>query len=274
MATPLQIFTDYMQQDFERIEGWLTRHAAAVFDALLAAQREHGQNGDILEIGAFKGKSAALLGRHAGEGEQFFVVDSDVWPSFEEMRANVQRASKTPIFLNMPSSMLGPMVAKGELFRTCRFVHIDGDHSYEETYNDLKNAAQMINDSGVVVVDDFFNFQHVHVSEAVFAYIRENPRSLVMFLAGYNKAFLCRPKAFQAYHDFVRLRLGEALDARGVGDYEICQTTHYPADSMCYGISEREGLSVGYRVPDWKNAWRTEPARRDGFSAPRKEDLD
>ncbi len=273
MITSPKIFNEYMQQDFERIEGWLTRHAAAVFDALLTAQGENGQCGDILEIGAFKGKSAALLGRHIGKGEQFFVVDSDVWPSFDEMRSNVQRVCNKPVFLNMPSSMLGSLVAKGELFRTCRFVHIDGDHSYEETYNDLKNAAQIIDDNGIVVVDDFFNFQHVHVSEAVFAYLAESSRSLVMFLAGYNKAFLCRPKAFQRYHDFVRLCLGEALDVRGVRDYEICQTTHYPADSMCYGISEREGLSVGYRVPDWKNEWRTEPARREGFSSPGKEDL-
>ena len=59
-------------------EYWRERHSVIgafwdidflLFDRILQTQQRSGVTGDLLEIGALYGKSAIVLGRHAGPGE-------------------------------------------------------------------------------------------------------------------------------------------------------------------------------------------------------------
>ena len=45
---------------FRRTPGWFQWEAAAIWDALYEFHRTEGIHGDLLEIGVFRGKSAAL----------------------------------------------------------------------------------------------------------------------------------------------------------------------------------------------------------------------
>lgn len=266
-------FFDFKSAEFISVEGWIPLHAAAIFDSLLAHQTECKLSGDVMEIGAFKGKSACLLARRTCPDERLFIVDSDLWPSFEPMKKVVSTLRPDARFLNMESSQLESMIKEQDLFRKARFIHIDADHSFEETYNDLENSLSILSKRGVIALDDFFNFQHIQVTEALFAFIERHPRALTLFLAGYNKAYLCRSNAFAFYHAFVRDQLADCLRARGIDDFDLCQSSHYPADVMAFGIGPREDGSIGFRTPDWQNEWQLSPEKRDHARPPQQSDL-
>jgi len=77
--------------------------------------------------------------------------------------------------------------------KNCRFFHIDGGHSVDETYNDLSIAADSITETGVVAIDDFCNIVYPEVIEGVYRFLN-NRKSLAPFALAFNKLFLCSPK--------------------------------------------------------------------------------
>src|SRR4051812_22346153 len=59
----------------QRIEGMFSPFSTAAVDMMLSFQKSAEAKGDILEIGTYKGKGAALLGRHLKSGERLTLVD-------------------------------------------------------------------------------------------------------------------------------------------------------------------------------------------------------
>lgn len=250
-------FDHFIAQEFLTVEGWISYPAAAIFDALLSFQSEHEIKGHVMEIGAFKGKTACLLGRHvSGEGDRLFILDSDLWTSFEDMRKVVEKVNPATIFIHEKSSSLPTIVTEHKLMRSVRFIHLDADHSFAETYNDLVNCAEMLSEDGIIAVDDFFNFQHVQVTAAVYAFLERHPHKLVINLVGYNKVYLCRPSAYIRYRTFILQELNAALVARKVEEIDLCLSSYYPADSLAIGIGPRSEGSDGVCLPDWENDYR------------------
>src|ERR1700730_10779323 len=59
----------------ESIEGMLSPFSMAVMDSLLAFQAERGVKGDIVELGVYRGKSAAILAGRISAGERLHLYD-------------------------------------------------------------------------------------------------------------------------------------------------------------------------------------------------------
>lgn len=151
------------------VPGWFPPLDQVLFTWFLDRQRTLGFSGDLLELGAYMGKSAILLGRHLAEGERFTVCDlfggdapdgankAETAKSYASLtRQSFERNylsfhEELPRVIEAPSSVISSEVAVG----SCRFVHIDASHLYEHVRDDIGAAREILLPEGVVVLDDF-----------------------------------------------------------------------------------------------------------------------
>ena len=133
-------------------------------------QRERGVEGDLVEIGTYKGKSAILLGHLLRASERLVVCDifedlqnvgqetldeAAVWyvglgrQQFEEQFLRFHR--RLPTIWQMKSSSIDSVALAG----SCRIVHVDGSHAYEDVRGDIATARTLLGPGGVAVFDDW-----------------------------------------------------------------------------------------------------------------------
>lgn len=86
-----------------------------------------------------------------------------------------------------------------------RLISIDGGHSVEHTVNDLTLANKLINNEGVVILDDVMNYHWLGVMEGLFRFMSTTP-TLVPFAIGDNKLYLCK----LSFQDFYFRRFSES----------------------------------------------------------------
>ncbi|QDU84468.1 hypothetical protein Pla163_15780 [Planctomycetes bacterium Pla163] len=248
-ATGVTRFERYMQIHGS-IDGWFSRESAAIWDSLLEFQAADGVRGNMLEIGVWEGKSAALTAMHARPGETVHLADLDL--KIEPIQRALGAARPEPgvefttIAGDSRDLNVSPLVA--EEFGRHRFIHIDGEHTARAVTNDLALANQLLAPQGVVVVDDFFSWLYPQITEAVLRYVRQFPDDFALFLCGYNKAYLARPHYVHRYLEACATRLPAQLEARGVVS-TIAKTT-YPAELNTFGIGPRF-QEMPLRGPDW-----------------------
>lgn len=157
---------------------WTERHSVAgmfldvdlmFFDVLLSDQDDR-VSGDILEVGAFLGKSAVVLGAHQRGDEKVWICDVFGDPTDEDIANAVENAEsypglarqdfeanyrrfvpREPVIIQALSSTLPDHVSDDSV----RFAHIDGGHLYETVREDLQHALAYLAKEGVVALDDF-----------------------------------------------------------------------------------------------------------------------
>ncbi|MEV6547719.1 class I SAM-dependent methyltransferase [Streptomyces sp. NPDC051597] len=154
---------------FSDVKGWFWPADQLLFDWFLARQERQGLRGDLLELGAYLGKSAIFLGSYLRAGETFTVCDlfdspAPDDPNSEEMDRSyatlTRRAfeanylsfhDELPVVVQAPTSVITSRVRPG----SCRFVHVDASHLYEHVYGDIEAARELIAPGGIVAFDDF-----------------------------------------------------------------------------------------------------------------------
>ena len=166
----------------DSVEGWFYREDILLFEKLNELQRVDHVNGDLLEIGAYHGKSAILLGYFRRKAEQLVVCDlfetpgqtlenraeKEFWYSkltqdvFEKNYLRFHR--QLPMILTCPSTKL---LKVGKLSRTFRFIHIDGSHVYSIVRQDIHTAKTLLKDRGIVAFDDYRSIHTPGVAAAV-----------------------------------------------------------------------------------------------------------
>jgi hypothetical protein len=155
--------------EFAEVKGWFFAIDQVMFDWFLSRQQRLGEAGDLLEVGAYMGKSAIFLGSYLREGDTFTVCDLFDTPAQDdansaEMRysyASLTRHSfeanylsfhdELPRVLQGLSSMVRGEVAPG----SCRFAHVDASHLYEHVRADIEGAAELLHPQGIVALDDY-----------------------------------------------------------------------------------------------------------------------
>ncbi|MFE2358684.1 class I SAM-dependent methyltransferase [Streptomyces parvulus] len=151
------------------VPGWFWPLDQVLFSWFLERQESLGTRGDLLELGAYLGKSAILLGHRLRDGETLTVCD--LFGAEPPDAANRAEAAKSyssltrqafernylsfhdtlPTIVQAPSSAIVDEVAPG----SCRFVHIDASHLYEHVEGDIGAARDLLGPDGIVVLDDF-----------------------------------------------------------------------------------------------------------------------
>ncbi|MBA5848881.1 class I SAM-dependent methyltransferase [Gordonia amicalis] len=169
------------------IPGWFFRSDWSIFRFALEESSRQVGKGDLLELGAYLGKSAVLIGGDVGQGETFTVLDlfgaqadtpanaaenEDQYPSltrsrFEENYLKVHDA--LPSVIQAPSSQVLDHVSSG----SHRFVHVDASHLYEHVVGDVRASRELSAPQGIVAFDDYRTFHAVGVSAAVWEATRD-----------------------------------------------------------------------------------------------------
>jgi hypothetical protein len=173
------------------IPGWLPFPDAYVLWLMNDYQRSKGLQGRILEIGAYKGQSAALLGLSLQEGERLEVCDlfggeAPTSLNAEENRLTypdldrrdfecnyAQSVGGLPIIHAVPSSELGNHLEAPSY----RLMHIDGSHLYEPVQADLILSQERLGEGGLLVLDDWSHSDHPEVAAAIWEVV--SPDGLV-----------------------------------------------------------------------------------------------
>lgn len=165
------------------VPGWFAPIDQAAFAWTLQYQNRAEPPGDLLELGAFKGKSAILIGQHRKPGEQFTVCDlfddivtSDAAHETEKRFFRGQSLTRAafesnyqaflpelPAIVQAPTGTICDHVADG----SCRFVHIDASHVYDNVREDTASARRLLQPGGVVVFDDYRKPQTLGTAAAV-----------------------------------------------------------------------------------------------------------
>ncbi|MFI1964644.1 class I SAM-dependent methyltransferase [Streptomyces pathocidini] len=151
------------------VKGWFPSLDQVLFASLLGRQERLGERGDLLEMGAYLGKSAIFTATFLRPDERFTVCDLFDAPAPDQHNAAEARKSYATLtrvafeqnYLafhdELPEVVQGPTsVLADELDPdTCRFVHVDASHLYEHVAGDIETAQRVLVPGGVVVLDDF-----------------------------------------------------------------------------------------------------------------------
>jgi SAM-dependent methyltransferase len=171
---------------YRDIRGWFGRTDYRIFTGLLAAQAD-SPPGDLVEIGAFLGKSAVVIGDHLRPGERFVVIDlfGDMSLLDDSAEAEANRAEnrksyprldrdrfeanylalhdELPVVVQAPSSRIMEHVTPGGV----RFVHVDASHLYAPVAEDCRSVKKMLRPGGVAAFDDWRNAKCPGVAAAI-----------------------------------------------------------------------------------------------------------
>jgi hypothetical protein len=160
------------------VEGWFQPTDVRAFRAFDLVQQRIGVSGDLLEIGAYAGRSAILLGCVRRGDEQLVV--NDLWDDLRYDPAQwdcIDRPAGRALFegnylrfhSHLPRMIAGSSVTAiddvGD--STCRFVHVDGSHEREIVAIDVATALRTCRPGGVIAFDDHMNPRHPDVTAAV-----------------------------------------------------------------------------------------------------------
>lgn len=150
------------------VPGWFKPLDQALFGWFLERQQQE-QPGDLVELGAYLGKSAILMGRYLRPGERFTVCDLFGLPAVDSRNQlesdysyrNLERGRfeanylafhpELPVVVQAPTAAILDHVGDA----SGRFVHIDASHLYEHVAHDIDAARKILRPGGVAVFDDF-----------------------------------------------------------------------------------------------------------------------
>lgn len=168
------------------IPGWFGGIDHRIFRAILEGQAD-GPPGDLVELGAFMGRSAVVIGEYLRPDEQFVVVDlfgsdpstlprdgrpdgvaqlAKSWHGLSRRRFESHYLAlhdRLPVVVQGLTSEVVRHVAPGQ----ARFVHVDASHLYDDVREDVRSSSLMLRSDGVVVFDDFRNARWPGVAAAV-----------------------------------------------------------------------------------------------------------
>jgi predicted O-methyltransferase YrrM len=199
------------------IKGWFNEIDRRCFDAILQSQRD-SPPGVLIELGAFQGKSAVIIGDYVREDERFVVVDlfgdKEKLSQSREDRANRRENRRSyprltrrlfeENYLSVHDTL--PEVVQGLSSEvvdhvepgTARFIHIDASHQYAAVKTDCQAAKRLLRAGGVVVLDDYRNHKSPGVGAAVWEAVATD--GLIPIATTRKKMYACYddPKPHQA----------------------------------------------------------------------------
>jgi hypothetical protein len=157
----------YLQR-MDEIPGWLLLVDALIMSGIDSYQRQRQISGDLLEIGAYQGKSAILMGYFRQGPERLVVCDLFVTKGgtpenteenqryYKGIDHSVFEANYRRFHSELPTILAKPSTSISELEPdSFRLVHVDGSHIYEIVREDLRNAHRLLCHGGTVIVDDW-----------------------------------------------------------------------------------------------------------------------
>lgn len=218
------------------IPGWFPQVDRQLFRALLSWQVLNEPPGDLVELGAYLGKSAVVIDEAVQPGETFTVCDlfgemaqdsanltenqrSYATLNREQFERNFRRFRPAlPVVLQIPTSEVLEHVKP----QSARFVHVDASHLYEHVAQDVVSARTMLRTGGIVVFDDFRSHHTPGVAAAVWeAVLNSGLQPIVLTLMKWYGTWDDPAPARQAVRDWCAGQPEYVLDTQDIRGREV-----------------------------------------------------
>ena len=188
-------FDAHHRERLHHIEGWRYRQDLAL---LYALARDVPGGEAVLEIGSYRGLSTTALALgirdralrtelhavdpHTGDRQDLEQSGLGLKPSEADFRRNIEQAGVADLVTT--HVMTSDDLAHGWDRPPLRVVFIDGWHSYDAVRSDIANFAPLVTESGVVLIDDFLNYEEVRraIDDSLALLPREHARAGRMWL--------------------------------------------------------------------------------------------
>lgn len=200
------------------VNGFMESGVLAIAEVLDRAQRARRVGGAVAEIGVHHGRlfiGLSLL-QEPGEksvaidlfGDQALNIDNSGRGDYDRFENNVKLWSSMDdvVIQQGDSTKLTPDVLRDKAGGPVRFFSVDGGHTAEIVYSDMRLAEATLVDGGVVIADDIFNQQWPGVAVGTLKYLADGAK-LAPFAIGFNKVFFAQPD----YCDYFRAELAAAF---------------------------------------------------------------
>jgi predicted O-methyltransferase YrrM len=241
----------------QRIEGMFSDFSMAVVDSLLSFQDKAAIAGSMLEFGVYRGRSAALLGRHLRGDEKLILVDIIDYLD----RAAIAPFRRSAELIVTPTEKFRDVFAGYDARRhSFRFIHIDASHNYRATFAELQMADELLASRGIIALDDFVNLDYSQNMAAIFKYLYTAPTDLTVFLVTNEKGYLCRKADFAFYVGFILGQFVAEMGSRGVPDCYLARTDVEPEYGPVHArtrLPGEQGHHYGLDVESYRNNFRS-----------------
>lgn len=159
------------------------------------------QVGNVCEIGIAKGKSAICLSDFKKENETLYLFDNFFETDRQIAEDNIKKFGN---YKNISWHVVDTTTLKPSdltFSDKLRLLHIDGCHEHWAVLNDLTVFSQHMHDHGIIVMDDFNDYEYPGVNSAVheFCLANYNVNNWRVFAVGDNKAYLCQKQYCHIY---------------------------------------------------------------------------
>ncbi|MET8690207.1 class I SAM-dependent methyltransferase [Streptomyces sp. NPDC004732] len=152
----------------EDVPGWFWPLDQRLFAWFLGEGAADTPPGDLLEMGCYLGKSTVVMGQFLRPEEKMTVCDlfgADDGYTKEATKAFYQKsltrrafeANYTAFHDVLPELVEGRTDMLPELIDdgSCRFIHIDASHMYDDVRDDILTARNALREDGILVLDDY-----------------------------------------------------------------------------------------------------------------------
>jgi hypothetical protein len=153
--------------DISSVDGWLTDSQAAM---LADAATGCPLDGEIVEIGSFRGKSTIVLAMHAPEGAAVVAIDphagNDRGPQEIEGFEDEAAGDRAAFEKNLAAAGVRHRVrhvrefsdrAHGAVHGSIDVLYIDGAHRYRPARADIRDWGARVADGGEMLIHDSFS---------------------------------------------------------------------------------------------------------------------
>lgn len=167
-----------------QIPGWAGYDDLVAYTLILRTQTAAGLRGDILEIGSYLGRSAAMLVSQLVANERAVLCDAfDLVPAEGTYPTlptpEVLRSHLAMVVPDAPLDRVDIIKALSRELDFCgrqfRFIHVDGAHDYKTALADLHMAEHLLLPGGIIAVDDNACFVWPEVERAVTDFLVDTP---------------------------------------------------------------------------------------------------
>ncbi len=202
---------EYIEKHYFSVHGMSSSFAATVGAATMRIQSENGITGHFVEIGAFAGRYFIALSHALKDDERAIGFDTFHWPSprvktkLEENIARYGIPDRSVMAAADSLTLSAKDILKLAPGKKVRFFHVDGEHTPEHLSNDLALAAAVLDDRGVICLDDMLHAGYPTLPVTVHEFLKGEP-SLRVFcvvdredIAAQTKYMICREPQFDFY---------------------------------------------------------------------------
>jgi hypothetical protein len=181
----IKIFNDNFF--FNKNEDWFS-HNIPIWDFFLKKEINLKKKIQYLEIGSYEGRSAVYI---CSEFKNFFVTAVDPFLNYEEIKTYINdfdmekkyEILKKNLNLFSENTKIHRLTSDEFFIKNNKkfdVIYIDGSHKSNDVKNDFLNAIKVINQNGLIILDDL-TWQHYknlvdNPFFGIFSVLKENPK--------------------------------------------------------------------------------------------------